>query len=290
MLRDILTTVASLLAKPTEPATNPSGYGAVVFHPPGWTHAILQGPHALKAGHVFHDVEGFASWLLRETADPEKADVLVGGGSITAKLDNTRQASHRVTCELVETPAAKRWKMALGKPLTQSALMELLVAAEGDFAPFPGDDLDHGDRLRDALSLFSVATSGEYNHHIGRHGELAFEGGSSKREVKGSLPSSFELRLPWYLGVCTDHGAGEAWVLAMYDLKVLLRLDVKEPSKPTFTLVAPGLEELVHNARLDAADYLKHLLGPDFLVGLGVVHTKVVDDIPANQSHVGTEG
>jgi hypothetical protein len=59
--------------------------------------------------------------------------------------------------------------------------------------------------------------------------------------------------------------AGEA----TYELEVHLHLQVRDNAGPLFELACPNLDVVLREARLDAVAWLRHLLGAEFLVGLG---------------------
>lgn len=220
--------------------------------------------------HRFTAVDSFADWLNRH-ADPKKAEVLIGSDEISAGLDPSTPNADVVRCSLELHPRAERWRKVLGRPLSQKAFYRLIVTADDDL----GEAIDPAGKVVGRTSEFiagevsklRVSKGAEYTAELDSRGNYKMRGGTDKTEVSGRLPSKLELTIPWFLGVSRFKTVPH---VAEYELTLHVDIDTDtDPKNPTFSLSAPGLDLLVHEAHGDACAWLNHLLADGFLVGRG---------------------
>ncbi len=292
MISAAIETLKALFTKPQQ-WQNPDGHGIVIVHRDNEIVSMVAGRHENRRGHRFDDVSTFAEWLLRH-ADARQAEILVAAESIVAGLEPQRDNGDTVSCALALHPTAARWLGALTtQQMSQRDLYRFLMGSLDSFADeMVGDDNlgSYGRLLAGNLQKLKIATKGEYESHLDPRGFWSFVGGSAKTEVSGKLPTSFEITIPWFQGVCLvfgDGGPSSVQVLCSYRLEVLLEMDTADPARPTFRLEAPTLDLLKHGARQDAVKWLRHLLDANaeddeaatFLVGLGTYKTERVPDV-----------
>lgn len=276
MIAPALEALSILISKP-EVHDAPSGHGKVIVHHESQKVTFAIGPSRRRRNHNFDDVGTFAKYLNRH-ANPKDAEILVAAESIVAGLTPSADNGDRITCDLALHPLAERWKEIITtKALSQKQLYRFIL---GSLDSFGGDS---GRALAGELSKLRIVRSGEYTAELNERGYYAFSGGSDKTSVDGKIPASFEIHTPWFRGVSkhspsTDgHDAFD--FECRYTLEVLLDMNTQDPKNPTFSLAAPGLDLLQHQAREDAVAWLRHLLEGDFLVGLGTYRTERVPDV-----------
>jgi hypothetical protein len=164
-----------------------------------------------------------------------------------------------VSCELQYHPLFDAWLKVLGKPLAQQGLQAHVRSLVQTIAA--------GDVLLDGVQRIQVIAGGELTAELDEKGFYRYHGDTNKTQVEGRLPSTFRISVPIFIGVPDTMYSDSSGHDRLYELDVLLSIQVQE--KPLFTLTAPGLPIVLHAARLDAVEYLRTLLHGGFLVGLG---------------------
>jgi hypothetical protein len=253
---------------------HPNGKGEVACVREGYTLHQLPGPERHRRTHRFDDLAGFADWLGRH-ADPTNTEILFAtNGTVTAAIDPGNVHGDIVTCQLTAHPRLSRWLAVVqADSLTQRDLHRMITSSLEDFPPArdtEGNDLgSSGKFLAAQVGRVAVASSGEIKCEVDDLGYTRFSGGSAAKSVTGSLPPTFAIRVPWFLGARPE---------AVYDLDLHLAV---EPGTGgvTFELEAPGLPVVRHAALLDAVAYLRELLGEDWLVGLGELKVVAVPTV-----------
>lgn len=303
------------IVNPAEPApqvqsfARPDSDGAVFALRDGYEVHNLPGPVRNTRGHVFDDVESLATWLNRHAVDREGAEILVDQQVISASLSPAHVGGDTVTCVLPLDPRIQGWLAMFGKRggLSQREFHLLIRAQLGDLDA-------HTSALMLATVRDLTITKGDTRQiKLDATGYVRYAAMSQNREISGQIPTNFVITVPVFEGIkvwpiellgfkvnrvtgrSEDLGPVEPggvmilesdedvqlqppeWQPALYSIEVLLTMEEDPTTKDIrFTLEAPSLPVIMRKARRDAAAYLRSLLAPGFLVGLGkAVLTKV---------------
>ncbi len=267
------------MARTAERIEDPGHLGAFVIHDQSTQCTALMSPQEAVSAHKFADVDSLAAWLLKH-AKPGPTEVLVAATEIRASPDPARAGRTGVSAKLHPHPRAQRWFDAFKKGLSQRDLFRLLIVAEEDFPQLTladGSPAGSGNFAHEVRKL-SVKRDSAFAAELDHRGFYKVRDESASTELSARVPSEFEIVVPLLQGIrdASDvvmdapepHGALEC----TYTLRILLDIDMSMAA-PQFTLSAPGLELAQHEALRDAAAWLRHLLGDEWLVGLGDYRT-----------------
>lgn len=240
---------------------NPDGKGAFVVVKNGYEVKQLGGAQKGQRRHTFHDLGSFARWLNRHAAGrDETVEIVASATAVTAGLDPIDPTADVVMCNLTTHPTAVDWCSIFGKPLDQKQLHAFLRGHVADFA-----NADAATMLTTELRKLNIVINKDLSAELDERGFLQFQGNTGKAQVGGKIPGDFAIRIPLIMGVMID---GSDTDEVTYPLDVLVTMDVNDHGA-SFTLSAPSLVGVKHQARLDAVAYLEKLLDDGFMVGLG---------------------
>lgn len=253
---------------------NPNGHGAVVLVRQGYEIKPLDGKKRNQRSHTFEDLGSFAAWLNRH-ADGKATEILVDSKTdqVHAALQPGVHETDTVTCLLAPHPRVKRWLNVFGQPLNQEQFHRLLVSCQDDFRPLTdkaGKPVGgtEGEWLAAQVSKLEVVSGGVITMQLDERGVTSFAGKTEKNEVTGTIPARIKIDVPWLIGVQPLQDGKPAGYDSAYQLEVFLRIRGTKEG-PIFTVDCPNLEVVKREAMLDGVAWVKHLLKPDFLVGLG---------------------
>lgn len=237
----------------------------------------LPGAEVSRRAHVFHELGSFADWLKRFGTERDKVEILVGDTEAKAVLGDSPYAS-LVSCQLRHHPTFKLWANAFREELDPKEFHGFIRSVAGTFG-----DADAGVTMADVLSgelqKLKAVKQGDIAMQLDPRGFYSVSGNTTSVQVDAKIPPSFKIRTPIFVGIpqqpldATDVVPSASDRL--YDLEILLAMDVGDDSI-TFTVSCPRLEAVMHEARLDAVEHLRGLLGDGFLVGLGDLTTAAV--------------
>lgn len=255
----------------------PDGNGKMALVRQGFEVKLFEGARANKRTHHFEDLGSFAAWLLKH-ADPNVVEILVDETVVFALLDPKNPNGDIVICPLAIHPTAQRWFDAIERTaLSQKEVAKLIVSALCDFDDTSTNGVvgSYGSELAIQIRKFNAVKDSEVTVEIDELGVTTFQAVSEKTKVSGSLPPTFDVHVPLYLGIKNDDDQEPT-----YDLQLFLEILVREKAAPLFNLSAPNLKLTIREARLEAANFLQRLLNvegkPPFLVGLGKASTALV--------------
>jgi len=256
-----------------EEKANPSGHGTVAVVKEGYRLEKLPGKQKNARKHVFHDPRSLAEWLNRE-ADAGATDILVAQKDIACCLTPEDPHGDMVRCEMQHSPEFVAWSGAFaGRSFSQKDLHAFI---RGNLQSFSGDGgpVNPGKVLASDIQKLSVNSGKEFTGELDPMGYYRFQGGTGRAAVEGSIPPSFEIEIPVFVGVARPNEESEI----RYPLEVLVSIDIDDDrdEKCSFKLSCPSLPLVLHQARIDTATFLRSLLNDGFLVGLGVLAVQPV--------------
>ena len=240
---------------------SPDGYGQVVIVKEGYDVKRLGGRDEGKREHTFDDLATFAAYLNRH-GNAEKVELLLSGDCAVAALDPQATEPELITCNLDLHPTFKAWKEVLDNPMPQKVFHQLVRGFRGS--------VEDSEGLLAALRVVSVARKGEMKSEIDETGATRLNLLTETREMAGTLPPEFVVTTPVFRGILNETGEE-----IRYSVEMLLSIDIDAMA---FTLNAPALALVEHQARQDVAAMLKRELNEGFLVGLGslAIHERKV--------------
>lgn len=249
---------------------NPSGHGSVAVVRDGYKVERLPGPMKKQRCHIFHDLRSLAEWLNRHAADSiEAVEILAGETAVEAALSPAALGGDLLRCNLKFHPAFDAWRGIFGKKLSQKQL-HAFVRGNANSLP-TGGDVFAGE-----LRSMQAVKGAEFKAELDERGFYRVASATARADVQGKIPSNFKIEVPIYIGVCHPNEIVER----VYNIDVMLSMEVEEAGV-SFMLECPELPVTLHNARLDAVEWLKSLLSKGFLVGLGDLKLQDVPFIEA---------
>lgn len=261
---------------------HPQGHGSLALVRDGYKLQDLQAAQVARRRHSFDDIRSFADWLNRrcpDTADRVRAEILAtapdkdGGHRISAVLNPEDQHSDSGVCLLTYHPLFQSWLGIFGKRLSQQ---EFHAHVRGVIASFAQQQpVSFGNWLATELQKLKAITGRDLQVDLDQRGFVSFAMMTGTKKIEGEIPPSFALSLPIFMGVfppsipreLTDRVEEEQAL--DYMIEVLLQTDVNDEGRIYFTATAPGLDQVIHQARMDAVAWLRSRLDEGFLVGLG---------------------
>lgn len=263
-------------AAPIEEA-HPSGDGKLLVVKHGFEVKHVPGERKAKRSHTFHDLGSFAAYLNRRAELPEDAtdvddvEILVSESSVVALLDPSDPHADLITCKLIHHPQFAAWHGIFGKRIAQR---DLYLFIRGNLPSFhaPENGMDGGMIAAEVRKLQVVSTSGS-DFQLDERGFYTVASATATTDMKGRIPCKFDIRVPIFQAIRDENEVEREYVL-----EVLLQME-PQGDQWSFTLACPALPIVLHQARLDAVEYLKRILEPGFLVGLGEAKTEIVPDI-----------
>lgn len=273
---------------------NPDGDGEILVIPPGHETVTLSGPQRRRRNHEFHDIESLCAWVRhqRVLAAPTQVETLVSTKLVDVHFDAGKIEADSALCALVAHPLWALWGDVLGRPMTQKTFHRLLIVGRGAASTHPSTDgsggINAADYIAQQVGVLKVVSTGELKSELGPGGMTIFQGKSEKQEVSGRIPPTIKLWTPFFRGVKVPYSEtpplndeGPSISIAehepRYEIELFLEFDIID-NEPTFTLTAPGLPLVADEALGGVVTWVKHCLGPDYLVGRGRLHTTVVPD------------
>lgn len=272
--------ITELIEQTEDPAPvetpHPSGDGLLLVLKQGYSASQVPGPKRAKRGHTFHDLGSFADYMNRrvegeDAADVNDVEILVSETSVVALLDPSDPNGDRIHCQLIHHPQFSAWLSIFGKRTVQR---DLYLFLRGNLPSIhtPENGMDGAMIASEVRKLQVVATTGT-DFQLDERGFYTVASATATTDMKGRIPSKFEIYVPIFQAIRDEHDAER-----QYMIEVLLQM---EPvgDQWAFNLACPALPIILHQARLDAVEYLKRILEPGFLVGLGEAKTETVPDI-----------
>lgn len=232
-----------------------------------------------RRSHTFHDLGSFAAWLNRYVAagDEASAEILAGLAAVQAALKPTLALAEVLTCQLRWHPQFEPWRAIFGKPQDQKQIHAFVRGNMDAFGPGVS-----GAFLAGELRKLNLVKSDKLNAELDEKGYYQFNETAGRMDLQGKIPPQFDIIVPLIMGVkaamqpaapsAEDAAVALPATEIAYTLPILLSM---EPDKGIFKLDCPSLPLIEHQARMDAVAYLRSLLRPEFLVGLGEI--KVAD-------------
>lgn len=277
-LKELAEVVKAATPLATAPIDNPNGDGQVMVVRQGYEVQELEGERVNARAHVFDDLRSLADWMNRHATDGEgdaakgkkNVEILASDKQVCALLVPTDLGSDCVTCPLRFHPLFAAWDTIFEKPMTQKQFHKFIRSVPDSFTN------GMGETLAGSLLKLEAISGGKIELNLDELGYHKFQGGSSTMAVNGSLPPRFQILVPVIDGVSAPDQPEE---LKKYVVDVFLEVDVKKDGDkmlPVFTVTAPTLPIVKHDARIDAVEWLTHLLADGFLVGLGTIATMEV--------------
>lgn len=253
---------------------DPDGIHANVLIRDGYTLKRIDGATEARPSHTFKDVRCFADYLNREydrnRLDAGDCDIVMSEGRFTAYFDPYDKAGTNVACQLEPDTDFWAWQNASETTMSVDAFHKFIRRVLPTFLPFDGGKVSLGEYLLTQLGSLKVSQDSEVEIRTNRVGLVEFSGGTGKTTVSGKMPDTFKVCTPVYEGVLDADGNP-----MVYTFDVLLTVKV-EGGKPAFSFCIPRYHQVVREAQLDAVAYLRDLLHDDFLVGVGVPCSKLV--------------
>lgn len=254
---------------------NPSGHGSVVAIRDGYKLERLPGRTKKARYHTFHDLESFANWLNRHALGNANAvEILAGEQTVVAALNPADVTGDLLTCQLTFHPQFDAWRQVFGKTLSQKDFHSFVRGNKKAFAAVGEAGFTSADVLLTELQKLNVVAGKELNAELDERGFYRFAGANQKANVGGSIPPEFKIVVPVFQGVndaMKDDGSA-----CLYVIEILLSMNVDSDGGVTFRLDCPSLPLTLHEARLDAVEWLRKLLQEGFLVGLGRIELRDV--------------
>lgn len=266
--------LTSRIAPPTpalEITAAPDGNQQLAVVKEGYRLERILGPTKNAREHTFHDLKSAAEWLNRH-ADVAEVEILADEAEVVAALTPGDPTGDVVRARMIAHPMLSSWTGIFGKPLNQKALH---AQVRGNKAAFresaPG--VSEAEVISGELKKLSVGNTSDLQGELDEMGYYRFQSSTGRVEVSGRIPSSFEIVVPVFIGVEDEHG-----IECRYPIEILVWMNA-DGGAVAFTLSAPGLPLIMHQARLDAVAYLRSLLNDGFLVGLGTAKLRTVPKI-----------
>lgn len=235
--------------------------------------------------HLFGDITTFAAWL-RRNMDGLAHDVLMDPERATITVSHVHDCTRRdrARCTLAQHPRLARWLAVLGKPLTVKEMGRFLRSTVADFITLRArDGVSMGteaDALIQQVSKITATRGATFEQQLGPNGQYLVNGAMEKTTVSAQLPSSFDVKVPFYIGVLDVwvdvDGKPQEGSEALYTLPI--ELDVETGNAGVeFTMRCPTLDEVRLEAALEAKAWLEYLLNKGkadtWLVCIGTAKT-----------------
>lgn len=276
------------VAKP-EPVETQSGAEVFVVHR-DYRVVWEKDPPTDRRRHFFASIIDFCEYLKRK-ADPEKTEIFVEEGEIVADFCNEIAHTDLIRCGLSVDARFAPWVPAItgATKLSQGGFLRLLRQSGAILLP------DVRGALMATLGALKVTTGEAFEMHIDESGVTRFAGASRNQEFSGRIPPSVALLTPIFDGVKVpvvletlrseaDEAPAEAELeLAEYTLECFIEMEVKN-GQASFNLDCPEYDAQLLQARRDAANWVRHLLGEQWLVSMG---TRRVDTVRTTDSTLG---
>lgn len=270
--------IESALLHAGEPTVAPEvsrvGDKYVVAIRDGYELKELQVRRATVRRHQFYDVGSFADFLSRNYYG-EVQDVLLDPTSqlITCNHVSCAHEHDAVSCKLTVHPRFARWIRVLCAPMDTKTFARHLRATVDDFGlVIANDGMVMGTQADELIRQVSKVTGTRgitFESELGPNGTYVVQGATDKATVSGSLPSSIRVTVPAYLGVDAPSNHGVTWAPAVYTLNIELEVEVDPTKGVLIHLSCPAMDEVKHEAAMDARRYLAFLLGEAWQVGVG---------------------
>ncbi len=221
-----------------------------------------QRPEVPGRRYTFIDVESFTSFLLRSAGTGGDfvavcTEVAGTNGTLTA-ISDVAHERHEVSLKLAEDDAWRTWQAHNNRVFTVAELRRLLKARRGDLAD------SSKSRMASLGDIAVNISSGAEVKLDPKTNLVTYKGQSKNVEVTGSVPESFTLAIPVYVG----QGVREVVI----DLEPSIdgkaedaeqRLKLKLSIVDAATVTREAWEERVAKVR--------ELLGDEWLVGMGQI-------------------
>lgn len=199
-----------------------------------------------RRSHTLVTVVDYAAYLRRHFM-PQATEILADQ-SRDAIVAYSGQMWHadRVTCALPKSSAFTAWTRKFGAKLGQKDLYRFLLSHR--------DEFEGASQILGGLRALEIIKSDTMKGNLTEQGVYEFIGASQGTDIRGSLPTRLDVRIPIYQGSRIFH------------LDVDIVIDTSGPA-PAFSLEPIALDDTLDQAWNHEVETLQALLGPPVVGG-----------------------